>query len=125
MINQNFVIIAGNVVKDAELRYTKNQKPVTTFRVATNKYTQDGQQEAAQYHNIVCWIDAESYAGLMKGYFVVVTGELRTRKWKDSQNIERYITEIVAHTVTIAVEGNKKSNYDSMAASNLEEVIPF
>lgn len=123
MININQAIIAGNVVKDAELRYTKNNKPVTTFRVATNKYSPDGQQEAAQYHNIVCWIDAESYAGLMKGDFVVVTGELRTRKWTDANGVDRYITEIVAHTVTIAVESKKPaSNYDSMTT---EEAIPF
>lgn len=123
MININQAIIAGNVVKDAELRYTKNNKPVTTFRVATNKYSPDGQQEAAQYHNIVCWIDAESYAGLMKGDFVVVTGELRTRKWTDANSVDRYITEIVAHTVTIAVESKKPaSNYDSMTT---EEAIPF
>lgn len=123
MININQAIIAGNVVKDAELRYTKNNKPVTTFRVATNKYSQDGQQEAAQYHNIVSWIDAESYAGLMKGDFVVVTGELRTRKWTDANGVDRYITEIVAHTVTIAVESKKPaSNYDSMTT---EEAIPF
>lgn len=123
MININQAIIAGNVVKDAELRYTKNNKPVTTFRVATNKYSPEGQQEAAQYHNIVCWIDAESYAGLMKGDFVVITGELRTRKWTDANGVDRYITEIVAHTVTIAVESKKlSSNYDSMTT---EEAIPF
>lgn len=110
-------------MKDAELRYTKNNKPVTTFRVATNKYSPEGQQESAQYHNIVCWIDAESYAGLMKGDFVVVTGELRTRKWTDANGVDRYITEIVAHTVTIAVESKKlSSNYDSMTT---EEAIPF
>lgn len=122
MININQAIIAGNVVKDAELRYTKNNKPVTTFRVATNKYSQDGQQEAAQYHNIVCWIDAESYAGLMKGDFVVVTGEIRTRKWTDKNGIDRYITEVIAHTVTVAVEGNKKSDFSDMQS---EEEIPF
>lgn len=120
MININQAIIAGNVVKNAELRYTKTGKPVTTFRVATNRYTQDGQQENAQYHNVVCWVEAENYAGLMRGDFVVVTGELRTSKYKGTDNIERYITEIVAHTVTIAVEGNK-SNFGNMA----EENVPF
>lgn len=36
---------------------------------------------------------AEKY--LRKGSKVMVEGELRTRKWTDSQNIERYTTEIV------------------------------
>lgn len=120
MINQNFVVISGNVVKQAEVRYTKNGKPVTTFTVATNAY-RDGAQQPAQYHRIVCWVEAESYGGLMKGDFVTVTGELRTRVWEQDGR-KQYITEIVAHTVTVGVTA-PKSNFEAM--SNDEEQIPF
>lgn len=120
MINVNFAVVAGNVASQAELRYTKNQKPVTTFTVATNAY-RDGEQLPAQYHRIVCWVEAENYAGLMKGDFVTVTGELRTRSYeKDGK--KNYITEIVAHTVTVGVTPTK-SNFADMA--NGEEEIPF
>lgn len=122
MININQVTIAGNVVKEAELKYTKNGKPVTTFTVATNMY-RDGEKQPAQYHRIVCWVDAESYGGLMKGDFVSVNGELRTRVWeKDGR--KNYITEIIAHTVTVAVSSSNggQSNFDGMAA---DESIPF
>ena len=76
MINVNEVFLSGNVVADAELRYTKTGKPVLTFRMATNKYVNE--QQSTQYHNIVCWVDAEKYSGLKKGDFVSVNGELRT-----------------------------------------------
>ena len=33
MINVNEVFLSGNVVADAELRYTKTEKPVLTFRM--------------------------------------------------------------------------------------------
>ena len=35
MLNINQVFLSGNVVADAELRYTKTGKPVLTFRMAT------------------------------------------------------------------------------------------
>lgn len=70
MINVNEVFLSGNVVADAELRYTKTGKPVLTFRMATNKYVNE--QQSTQYHNIVCWVDAEKYSGLKKGDFVSV-----------------------------------------------------
>lgn len=74
MININQVYLSGNVVADAELRYTKTGKPVLTFRMATNKYVNE--QQSTQYHNIVCWVDAEKYSGLKKGDFVSVLGVL-------------------------------------------------
>lgn len=119
MININQAIIAGNVTKDAEIAYTKNGKPVTTFTVATNRYI-DGQPDKPQYHRVVCWVNAEDYAGLIKGDFVTVVGEIRTRSYEDKQKITRWVTEIIAITVTIAV--SKNSNFDAMAK---DEDIPF
>lgn len=43
LININQVYLSGNVVADAELRYTKTGKPVLTFRMATNKYVNEVQ----------------------------------------------------------------------------------
>ncbi len=121
MININQAIIAGNVAKEPELRYTKTGKPVVTFTVATNRYVND-QQEKPQYHRIVSWIDAETHAGLLKGDFVTIIGEIRNRAYeKDGQ--KRYITEIVAMNITVAASSSKESNFSNF--SNNEENIPF
>lgn len=120
MININQAIIAGNVVRDPELRYTKNGKPVVTFVVATNKIV-NNEQEKAQFHRIVSWIDAETHAGLIKGDFVTVIGEIRTRSY-DKDNQKHYVTEIVAMNITVAA--SKESNFSQFSKGN-EEDIPF
>lgn len=123
MINVNEVFLSGNVVADAELRYTKTGKPVLTFRMATNKYVNE--QQSTQYHNIVCWVDAEKYSGLKKGDFVSVNGELRTRSYEKDGG-KRYITEIVAKVLTYGLKENEStpSNFENGFVDD-DEPIPF
>lgn len=122
LININQVFLSGNVVADAELRYTKTGKPVLTFRMATNKYVNEVQ--STSYHNIVCWVDAEVYSGLRKGDFVAVSGELRSRSYEDKTGAKRYVTEVVAQNLTYGLKQNEsQSNFDGYGEE--EEKIPF
>lgn len=122
MININQVYLSGNVVADAELRYTKTGKPVLTFRMATNKYVNEAQ--STSYHNIVCWVDAEVYSGLRKGDFVAVAGELRSRSYEDKDGKKRYVTEVVAQNLTYGLKQNEsQSNFEGYGEE--EEKIPF
>lgn len=121
LLNINQVFLSGNVVADAELRYTKTGKPVLTFRMATNKYVNEVQ--STSYHNIVCWVDAELYSGLRKGDFVAVAGELRSRFYEDKTGAKRYVTEVVAQNLTYGLKQNEsQSNFDGYGE---EEKIPF
>lgn len=122
LLNINQVFLSGNVVADAELRYTKTGKPVLTFRMATNKYVNEVQ--STSYHNIVCWVDAELYSGLRKGDFVAVAGELRSRSYEDKTGAKRYVTEVVAQNLTYGLKQNEsQSNFDGYGEE--EEKIPF
>jgi single-strand binding protein len=122
LININQVYLSGNVVADAELRYTKTGKPVLTFRMATNKYVNEVQ--STSYHNIVCWVDAEVYSGLRKGDFVAIAGELRSRSYEDKKGEKRYVTEVVAQNLTYGLKQNEsQSNFDGYGEE--EEKIPF
>lgn len=122
LLNINQVFLSGNVVADAELRYTKTGKPVLTFRMATNKYVNEVQNTS--YHNIVCWVDAELYSGLRKGDFVAVAGELRSRSYEDKKGEKRYVTEVVAQNLTYGLKQNEsQSNFDGYGEE--EEKIPF
>lgn len=122
LLNINQVFLSGNVVADAELRYTKTGKPVLTFRMATNKYVNEVQ--STSYHNIVCWVDAELYSGLRKGDFVAVAGELRSRSYEDKKGEKRYVTEVVAQNLTYGLKQNEsQSNFDGYGEE--EEKIPF
>ena len=68
-VNTNVCIITGNLTRDAELKYTANQKPVLTFAVAVNRLGQDNAQ-ATDYFNCVFWgktgetLVADSYGGI-------------------------------------------------------------
>ena len=122
LLNINQVFLSGNVVADAELRYTKTGKPVLTFRMATNKYVNEVQ--STSYHNIVCWVDAEVYSGLRKGDFVAVAGELRSRSYEDKKGEKRYVTEVVAQNLTYGLKQNEsQSKFDGYGEE--EEKIPF
>ena len=122
LLNINQVFLSGNVVADAELRYTKTGKPVLTFRMATNKYVNEAQ--STSYHNIVCWVDAEVYSGLRKGDFVAVAGELRSRSYEDKTGAKRYVTEVVAQNLTYGLKQNEsQSNFEGYGEE--EEKIPF
>ena len=58
MSSLNKVMIIGNVGNDPEMRFTPNGKPVTSFRVATNRVysSADGERkEETEWFNVVVW----------------------------------------------------------------------
>lgn len=98
----NKVILVGNLTADPDIRSTQNGKKVASFRLATNeKWKERGTgelRERAEYHTIVIWNEhlvsvADKY--LKKGSKVYLEGQNQTRKWKDQQGNDRYITEVV------------------------------
>ena len=94
----NKVILVGFVAKDPEVR-TAQDKKVASFTLATSERYKDRNgevKENTEWHNIVCWKQAE-YAEkyIRKGAQVYIEGKLRTRSWDDSNGTKRYITEIV------------------------------
>ena len=96
-INTNSVIITGNVVRDAELRYTAKQTPVLGFTVACNRQGPDG-QSVADFFSVVLWGKSaealEKY--LTKGKSVLVKGRLQTRSYETKTGEKRNVTEIIA-----------------------------
>jgi single-strand DNA-binding protein len=98
----NKVIVVGNVGQDPETRYMPSGGAVTNLSVATSESWKDKQtgqpQERTEWHRIVFYNRLAEIAGeyLKKGSKVYVEGSLRTRKWTDQNQVERYTTEIVA-----------------------------
>ena len=92
--NRNEVVLAGNLVRDPEIRLTTTGKPVATFTVATTY------QKSTEYHRVVAWEGlAERVGELKKGDFVSIVGRLQTRNY-EKDGSKRYITEVVAGSVT-------------------------
>mgnify|MGYP000614991947 FL=1 len=97
----NKVIICGNLGQDPEVRYMQNGNAVANISVATSeswkdKATQE-QKEETEWHRCVCYGKLAEIIGeyLKKGSKIYLEGKLKTRKWKDQQNVDRYTTEIV------------------------------
>ncbi|MFU8798072.1 MAG: single-stranded DNA-binding protein [Gammaproteobacteria bacterium] len=97
----NKVILIGNLGNDPEVRYMPSGGAVATLSIATSESWKDKQtgeqQERTEWHRVVLFNRLGEIAGeyLRKGSKVYIEGSLRTRKWQDKSNIERYTTEIV------------------------------
>lgn len=98
----NKVILIGNLGADPEIRTMSNGDRTATFNLATSESWKDKstgeKKERTEWHRVVVFSQgivgiAEKY--LKKGHKVHVEGQLQTRKWTDSNGVERYTTEIV------------------------------
>jgi len=103
MASLNSVSLIGNCGADPETRYMPDGTAVTNLRVATTDTWKDKQtgekKEATEWHRVVFFGKLAEIANqyLKKGKQVYVQGAIRTRKWVDKENQERYTTEIVAN----------------------------
>lgn len=98
----NKVILVGNLGADPETRFMPSGSAVCNITIATSESWKDKQsgqsQERTEWHRVVFFNRLAEIANeyLRKGSKVYVEGSLRTRKWQDKNNVERYTTEIVA-----------------------------
>lgn len=120
----NKVILIGNVGKDPEVNYIKEDLPVARFTLATSEsYTKDGQKVTnTEWHNIVVWRGlakvVEQY--VKKGSKLYIEGKITNRQYeKDGQT--KYFTEIVANNFQMLDSKNSSSEHSSPANSPATE----
>jgi single-strand DNA-binding protein len=89
----NRTILAGRLVADPEIRYTKTEKAVTHFRLAINR---SGSDEAV-FVNCVAWNGLAKICGeyLKKGKLVAVEGRLSIKSYKDKKGQNKQSTEVI------------------------------
>ena len=101
----NKVHLIGNLTKDPELRYTKNNTPVASYTIAiNNRY---GEQQQTDYINITTWGNS---AEVVKKYFkkgqpIAITGRLKNKNY-ESNGVKQYSMQVV--TEDIEFVGAKK-----------------
>jgi single-strand DNA-binding protein len=125
----NKVMLIGRLTRDPEMRYTPNGQPVTSFSLATNRYTSgpDGERrEFTDYHNCVAWnIGKRNLAELLgqnlrKGSLIYVEGRLQTRSWEGQDGQKRRATEVIVNDF----EFLESRGAASQAASSNDEMPP-
>ena len=99
MLNINEVTICGCLGRDPDLRYGTNNLAFVTLPVATNRRVKNAD---GKYENVTDWNTvvafgktAETIAEyLHKGSPIGVRGRLQTRKYKDKNGADRWVTEV-------------------------------
>jgi single-strand DNA-binding protein len=135
------VIIAGNLGRDPEMRYTPDGTPVTTFSVATNRRwtTPDGGRgEETAWFRVTAWRRQAEICNeyLRKGRQVLVEGHLRPdpatggpRVWTGNDGVSRASFEVTALRV-VFLGGRGEAAVEEMTGAPAEppaeeEEIPF
>lgn len=91
----NTITLQGRLVRDADLRRTREGTGVCNFRLAVARDIGD----ATDFIDIVAWRQQAEFAGkyCTKGRMVIVTGRLQMREWKDPKTGDRRISaEVLA-----------------------------
>jgi single-strand DNA-binding protein len=99
MVNFNRVVLAGNLVRDPELRFTSSGIPVCSFSIAVNRVR--SKDEAVDFFNISAWRElGETIAQYKKkGDPILVEGRLQYRTWEAEDGTKRSTVDVVADGV--------------------------
>lgn len=105
----NKVVLAGNLTRDPELRFTKNGIPVCELGIAVNRVRSKDRDEA-DFFNVIAWRElGETIANYkVKGDPILVKGRLQYSSWQTDDGSRRSKVEVVAENVQFlgAAKGN-------------------
>ena len=109
----NKVMLIGNVGTEVKPHYFDGGGCVANFSIATNEsYVNKNTNQKVvntEWHNVVVYNKlAEIFEKYVKvGDKLYLEGRLRTRKWQDDKNQDRYTTEVVVIEFTFLPRGEK------------------
>jgi single-strand DNA-binding protein len=131
MASLNSVALIGHLGQDPESRSMPNGTVVATLSLATSERWKDKntgeKHERTEWHRVVFFgrIAEVCNQYLQKGDMIHVTGRLRTNKWTDKQQIERYSTEIVgAEMIMLVTKGRGEGRGDPAGKSTGQQQAP-
>lgn len=128
--------LIGRLGADPEVRYLPDGMPVANLRIATDESYKNKEGEKVvktEWHRVVLFSKLAEVASdyMKKGRLVMIEGKLRTRKWTDDKNVDRYTTEIVGRNIrmldksqTAKTEKPAKADPDA-TATTYDENVPF
>ena len=123
MINK--VILIGRLGADPELKKTKNSDSFCNLSLATNKKIKDN--EKTTWHKIVVFDPriAETMGKYAKkGTQLYIQGEIETRSYKDANDNQRYVTEIIVPRYSGVIKmlsGKGESTSSSDSGSDFDD----
>ncbi|MEA1928509.1 MAG: single-stranded DNA-binding protein [Candidatus Auribacterota bacterium] len=130
MVSVNTVILAGNLTRDPEVRYTPQGSAVSNFGLAVNRTykSRDGdKKEEVNFFDIEVWGRQAETCGeyLKKGSPVLIEGRLKQDSWENKEGQKRNKVKIRAMRVQFLPGGpgrNSRQNTDAAPAPAPYEV---
>lgn len=122
----NKVILIGYLGQNPDIRYMSNGNPVANISVATTVSWKDKQtnelKEKTEWHRVVLFGKLADIASsyLHKGSQVYIEGTLSTRKWKNQDGQDRYVTEIIVSVGGVMQMLNSRYIEDSRSVQTVD-----
>lgn len=115
----NKVILAGNLTRDPELRYTPSGTAIAKFGLAVNRKWKD---QSGEMKEEVTFVDIDAFGKqaetignfLKKGRPILIEGRLKLDQWDDKQTQQkRSRLGVVLEAFTFLDSGNRGEGGDS------------
>lgn len=121
--------ISGNLTHDPELRTTPNGKKVTTVSIACNRSYKDANgewQERTSFHNVVVWERKAEFVcnNFRKGDGIAFTGHFTSRSYKDKNQNQRTVYELVADDVSFCSYKKAEGDESGYSAAPAQPAAP-
>jgi len=99
MVSFNRVVLAGNLTRDPELRFTNNGIPVCGFGIAVNRVR--SKSEEVDFFDITAWRElGETIANYKKkGDPILIEGRLQFSTWQAQDGTKRNKVDVVADNI--------------------------
>lgn len=120
----NRIVLMGRLTANPELKSTTTGKSVTSFSIAVERnYNKPGEERKVDFFNVVCWNYTAEFVCryFAKGNMIALEGKLQSRTYGST----RYVTEIVADTVSFTGERVQKANNNKDSSSTTSEQPPL
>ncbi len=147
----NKVILVGNLGQDPEIRSTSDGREIANFSIATSENWKDKstgeRKEKTEWHRVVVF--SSGLVGVIKNYVkkgtkLYIEGQLQTRKWSDSNGVDKYTTEVVLQNYNSSLQiidsrgsggnasggsnfsnSNSSSSNSNIEVEEIDDEIPF
>jgi single-strand DNA-binding protein len=118
MVSFNRVVLAGNLTRDPELRFTNNGIPVCQFGIAVNRVR--SKSEEVDFFDITAWRElGETIANYKKkGDPILVEGRLQYRTWEAQDGSKRSKVDVVADNVQFLGRGDSSGEGSAPAGGD-------
>ena len=110
MVSFNKVILAGNLTRDPELRFTNDGVPVCNFGLAVNRVR--SKSEEVDFFDVSAWRElGETVANYKKkGDPILVEGRLQYRTWEAQDGSKRSKVDVTADNIQFLGGGKNGDN---------------